>query len=457
MSVYDALNGSSFREINQPGRFDDLKSIKLEELTLHVVDQIHKRLKKSMLPMSKLSVPYDNKVRKRKDALIARVKQLGTEFELDFNSAKYERAKDPKYDFKDLIHDNNVIKYPWYFEILAIPIKNWKGTSTIISGVNYSTSVNHQLYFKADKYEHGYSWFHRNGIHLQARDIEEILRVSAAGADISYNDNIPLNKQRQPCLIIAHLASQRPEYKFGYGKSTLKLEPYSTKIAETIERLLKRIPLQNRVKLSKEYKGVTANLDELLQKRWDVVRHNPSILDIYSTDYDPWTQSTVWYHLREEYLLPIERMYGIILIKANTRKDVTAMINERYEKLKGFPRREELGIFASPRATMYVDRRWHRVDIFDIPELAGKGTDVVFIEKQGVVEIIKYLADIYGIAFVNTQGHFADYPRDLVPRIIDEGGNVVILTDFDCAASISLSVLLLKMYIKNLSTKMAIA
>ena len=66
------------------------------------------------------------------------------------------------------------------------------------------------------------------------------------------------------------------------------------------------------------------------------------------------------------------------------------MINERYEKLKGFPRREELGIFASPRATMYVDRRWHRVDIFDIPELAGKGTDVVFIEKQGVVEIRKY-------------------------------------------------------------------
>ena len=41
---------------------------------------------------------------------------------------------------------------------------------------------------------------------------------------------------------------------------------------------------------------------------------------------------------------------------------------------------------------MYVDRRWHRVDIVDIPELAGKGTDVVFIEKQGVVEIIKYFS-----------------------------------------------------------------
>ena len=113
MSVYNALNGSGFREINQPGRFDDLKSMKLEQIALSEVDQIHKRLKKSMLPMSKLAVPYNNKVMKRKDALIARVKQLGTEFELDFNSARYERTKDPKYDFKDLVYDNNVIKYPW--------------------------------------------------------------------------------------------------------------------------------------------------------------------------------------------------------------------------------------------------------------------------------------------------------------------------------------------------------
>lgn len=146
------------------------------------------------------------------------------------------------------MYDNKNIRYPWCFEILAIPIKNRTGRSTIISGVNYSTSINNQLYFKADKYENGYSWFHKNRTHLRARDIEEILRVSAAGADIGYNDSIPSNKQRQSCFIIAHLVSQRPEYKFGYGKSTLKLEAYSTQIAETIERLVKRIPLQNRVK-----------------------------------------------------------------------------------------------------------------------------------------------------------------------------------------------------------------
>lgn len=82
---------------------------------------------------------------------------------------------------------------------------------------------------------------------------------------------------------------------------------------------------------------------------------------------------------------------------------------------------------------MYVNGQWYRIDIDSIPEVAGKGTDVIFIEKQGIVEIIRHLADIYGFAFVNTQGHFAEYPRNLVPEITEQGGNVVILTDFDCA------------------------
>ena len=46
---------------------------------------------------------------------------------------------------------------------------------------------------------------------------------------------------------------------------------------------------------------------------------------------------------------------------------------------------------------------------------------------------LSYIGDIYGIAFVNTQGHFAEYPKDLIREIIENGGNVAILTDFDCA------------------------
>ncbi|MGC1932552.1 MAG: hypothetical protein WA667_26560 [Candidatus Nitrosopolaris sp.] len=80
--------------------------------------------------------------------------------------------------------------------------------------------------------------------------------------------------------------------------------------------------------------------------------------------------------------------------------------------MDGHPKRERLGIFASPRATMYVDGSWYNVDINEIPSLAKNGTDVVFIEKRGAVEIVKHIGDIYGIAFVNTQGHFAEYPKD---------------------------------------------
>ena len=86
--------------------------------------------------------------------------------------------------FKDLVYNNSVIKYPWYFELLAIPIKNATGRPRIISGVNYSMSINNLSYFKSDRYEDGYKWFHKNGTFLRAIDIEEMIRVSSAGADI---------------------------------------------------------------------------------------------------------------------------------------------------------------------------------------------------------------------------------------------------------------------------------
>jgi hypothetical protein len=428
MPVYDALVRSEFREINQPGRFEDLKGITIADLTPKKTNEIHKGLTKSMLPMSELSTPYQHSKTKRKEALVNRYRLMtATSLQLDYDKAIYDRT-----DPKDTIYSNKTIRFPYSFEILAIPIKKQtQEEPIIISGVNYSTSINNRSYFKADNYV--YSWNNRNGTPLNAYCIEEIIRVSTAGYDINYDDNIPSKKQRQPCVIIAHLVSPRPEYKHGYGKSALRLEPYSTRIVETIEGVVKRIPLRNRTAPSKEYEGPTGNLDLLLQKRWNEVIENPGILDPNSSDYDPWTQSTVWYHLREEYLLPIERQYHVTMIKSGTRTSVTAMISERCEKLEGSPKREQLGIFAAPRATMYVNNQWYRIDIDSIAEIAGKGTDVIFIEKQGIVEIIKHLADIYGFALVNTQGHFAEYPRNLVPEITEQGGNVVILTDFDCA------------------------
>ena len=120
------------------------------------------------------------------------------------------------------------------------------------------------------------------------------------------------------------------------------------------------------------------------------------------------------------------------MIGQQTRKHVTGMISKLCEKLLHVPR-EALGIYASPRVQCILKGAWHSVYLKDVPELAGKGTVVIFIEKVGVVDQIKHVIDMHGIAFVNTQGHFAEYPKRLVSAIIEKGGYVAILTDFDCA------------------------
>jgi hypothetical protein len=71
--------------------------------------------------------------------------------------------------------------------------------------------------------------------------------------------------------------------------------------------------------------------------------------------------------------------------------------------------REDLGIIAGARASLYFDGKWENVDMDEIVALAEKGTDLVFIEKRGVIEIVSKYIGQYGIAFCNTQGHFTEY------------------------------------------------
>jgi hypothetical protein len=129
MSVYDALSKSRFREIRQPARFEDLKNITLEQLTPHTIAKIYHDLKKSMLPMSKLPVPYDAKYCKRKQALINRYEQIKpTSLKIDTKKAVYQNAED--------IYEDGRKRFPFSFEVLAIPIIEGSKKWTIIGGVN---------------------------------------------------------------------------------------------------------------------------------------------------------------------------------------------------------------------------------------------------------------------------------------------------------------------------------
>lgn len=55
----------------------------------------------------------------------------------------------------------------------------------------------------------------------------------------------------------------------------------------------------------------------------------------------------------------------------------------------------------------------------------------MFIEKEGVPEVLTEYAVKYGIAMVNTRGYLTEYGKDLMTAAKKSGANVVIMTDYD--------------------------
>jgi uncharacterized protein DUF2399 len=92
---------------------------------------------------------------------------------------------------------------------------------------------------------------------------------------------------------------------------------------------------------------------------------------------------------------------------------------------------ELIRLIASARAVMYYAGRSQRVHLDMVKELAKNGTDIIFVEKEGIVDVLTSYADEYGIALVNTQGRLTEYGKDLIEAAKKAGANVAILTDYD--------------------------
>jgi hypothetical protein len=135
------------------------------------------------------------------------------------------------------------------------------------------------------------------------------------------------------------------------------------------------------------------------------------------------SQSTVWY-----LALPLFEKYNMKLPK---RKSFTGKIKEVCEKLG--TTREEKGIIAKARATMYFSGVKTDVSYDAINALAENGTDIIFIEKEAIVEVLCEYAYSSGIALVDTQGFFTDYGRDLVETGEASGANIAVVSDYDAS------------------------
>jgi hypothetical protein len=80
---------------------------------------------------------------------------------------------------------------------------------------------------------------------------------------------------------------------------------------------------------------------------------------------------------------------------------------------------------------MYFQGNWSSVKFDDVKSLARNGTDILFIEKMGIVEIFTEHADKYGIVIVNTQELLTEYGKDPMKEAQRQGGHVAILSDYD--------------------------
>jgi 5S rRNA maturation endonuclease (ribonuclease M5) len=93
--------------------------------------------------------------------------------------------------------------------------------------------------------------------------------------------------------------------------------------------------------------------------------------------------------------------------------------------------RLSMGLVSGARASIFFDGEWESVSFDAIKELAAKGTDMLFIEKADICEVLSPFAKKYGVALVNTVGYLTEYGQDLMKEAQRSRANIAILTDYD--------------------------
>ena len=411
--VSDALQ--DFREVKcLPNRFKQMTVAELRQNDHKQIEELYNSLRNGMRPQSKLALPYSSKAERGEEL----IDNLAGQYNINRNKAKYKIVTG--------YYDDGSLNYPYVFEIAAAPYEDsylsQGGQFDFVGSINSSISADDgHGYFQGGNY----SWLDKKaGYTKSASSISEILD------SCGFNRYLPISKQKAPCIFIANLECPAISW-MGMGKSRIDLQPFARTIAETTGSIASSMPSfhghggygygdrQWQYKESKDSKKDL--LIELLRERWEAVKIDSDLkID------DRWTQSTVWYRLRPTLI------ENGIEINQGTRSYITSIINDICKEEFGVSR-EALGIIASARAQMYFDSRWTSVNLDYIESLAEKGTDILFIEKQGVPEVFASFADKYGMALVNTQGHLTEYGKDLVKASKEAGAHAVIITDGDAS------------------------
>lgn len=141
---------------------------------------------------------------------------------------------------------------------------------------------------------------------------------------------------------------------------------------------------------------------QLLKERIDAVRTDPSLKIT-----DRWTLSTVFYRVRPRIL-----QNGLSMSDTIRGTIEYEYINDICTEELGV-RRRDLGIFAAVRAQLYFRGKVFNVILEEVDALAGKGTDIIIIEKEAIAEILSSFAAKHGIAILNPRGFLTENAEEL--------------------------------------------
>ena len=477
-TVYNALISRNFREARHPAFKSQLEILIGEGTTLgdlskdsaesrNLIKQTFDLMRRLVPPRTQLDLAHKINF-ERKQQLFDRFNAIRpASFEIEnVKNAQYRGTvgyvtvtKDGKLstEYRHYINkatNDTALKFPFMFEIMAIPIIRAGDDSSFanevdqnglvfIGGVNYSiTPVDSSAYFDDKTNDTNSYTFDYNG--KRGDSVTALLRNCGYASDW-YNERNKIDPkiQKQPSVIIMHLVSPNIQYLAGYGKGFINLSPYASTIAKAVVEVVHNMP--SKAKYDKHLRNMQrANQGKpkdsvifyerlLIKARWELIKQRPGWKKgmLY---FKEWVQSSVWYNLNKQYLIPNQ-----VPVTEKTRDYVTSQIRKCCAELEieNDPTwkvsREEVGITASTRAFLYFNGAWLAVDITKIEELAELGTDQVFIEKRGGIDQVTTSVGNFGIAFCNTQGHFVEYAEDLISAARAGDAHISNMTDFDCA------------------------
>jgi hypothetical protein len=302
---------------------------------------------------------------------------------------------------------------PFAVECFAFSSPNLKG-NFYVDAVNCAPCLTSPFYEVLD-------WNQAFSIKIDGKEGETILLPSASfvlrqicGVDVSLWNK----SKKKKVYVFLNLISPGIVWQ-SYGKSRIDVSNFKAAIAHALCKVGSAISGVG-VNKGKDYKQIAR---EILERRLEEInkygwRHVCS--------KNLWTRSSFFYTFRTH----ANKEYGIKPEELD-RNYITSLI-ETVSAQMGF-KREQLCIYAEPRARIYFRGKDFPITYHNLEQLARLGVILVVIEKEGVAAKLRKWADGLGIALIDSKGFLNEYPKELIELSKKYGAKIAALTDFDSA------------------------